>query len=67
MRIYNSYNVPYLAVPGDDLFAAARLDNYRQAQAEFDRLVAEGETDKETILRKVEEAYLVSPSMNPSL
>ena len=59
MRIYNSYNLPYLAKPGDDLFAAARLENLSQAKAElYDRL-QKGE-DQDVVIRDLQQKFEVS-------
>lgn len=49
-RIYNQYNLPFFAKPGDDLFAAARLDQIRQLKAEHFRRIAAGE-DEEAVLK----------------
>ncbi len=57
MRIYNQYNIPYHARPGDDLFAAARLDVLQKMGAEVYERVANGQ-DQEEAQKEVEEKYL---------
>lgn len=53
LRIFNNYNLPYLAKPGDDLFAAARYDSMVQARKELYARLAAGE-EKDTILKDLE-------------
>jgi hypothetical protein len=47
MRIYNQHNLPYLAKPGDDLFAAARLDALQRMHQDYYRRRMEGEGEEE--------------------
>ena len=49
MRIYAQYNLPYLARPGDDLFAAARLDQIQKMQDEHFRRLARGQDEAEIL------------------
>lgn len=57
MRIYNQHNLPYYAKPGDDLFAAARLDLLQKMGAEVYQRVADGQ-DQEEAQKEVQEKYL---------
>lgn len=57
MRIYNQFNLPFFAKPGDDLFAAARLDALQKMGAEFYARVLAGQ-DKEDAQKVVEEHFL---------
>lgn len=69
MRIYNQYNIPYYAKPGDDLFAAARLDLLQKMGAEVYERVANGQ-DQEEAQKEVEEKYLkdkVSPASSTAM
>ena len=54
MRIYNQYNLPYLAKPGDDLFAAARLQQIQDLKAEHYNRIASGE-DEDCVLHSLEQ------------
>ena len=59
MRIYNSYNLPYLAEPGSDLFAAARLDTFSKLKEELYSRLRKGE-DQELILQDLERKFQAS-------
>ena len=63
MRIYNQYNIPFYAKPGDDLFAAARLDLLQKMGAEVYERVANGQ-DQEEAQKEVEEKYLQEKVMH---
>ena len=54
MRIYNQYNLPYLAKPGDDLFAAARLQQIQDLKDEHYKRIASGE-DEDSVLQSLEQ------------
>ena len=54
-RIYNMYNLPYLAKPGDDLFAAARLQHIQDLKKEFLKRLEAGE-DEIALLQELEES-----------
>lgn len=57
MRIYNQFNLPFHAKPGDDLFAAARLDALQRMGADFYSRVMMGQ-DQEEAQKAVEAIYL---------
>lgn len=47
MRIYNQHNLPYLAQPGSDLFAAARLDHLQRMERDYYRRRMAGQSEEE--------------------
>jgi hypothetical protein len=49
MRIYNQHNLPYLAKPGDDLFAAARLDHLQRLERDYYQRRMEGQGEEEAL------------------
>ena len=57
MRIYNQHNLPFHAKPGDDLFAAARLDALQKMGEEYYARVMNGQ-DEDEAKRAIEEKYL---------
>lgn len=56
MRIYNQHNLPYLAKPGDDLFAAARLDHLQRMEKEYYRRRLQGQ-DEEGAMEAVQKEF----------
>lgn len=56
MRIYNQFNLPFHAKPGEDLFAAARLDVIQRMGGEVYARVAAGQ-EPEDAQRQVEDFY----------
>jgi hypothetical protein len=47
MRVYNQHNLPYLAKPGSDLFAAARLEQMRKMDKEYYKRLLAGQSKEE--------------------
>lgn len=55
MRIYNQHNLPYLAKPGDDLFAAARLEHMQKLDKDYYRRILAGQSEEEAMAAVTEE------------